>query len=525
MTPAPQRKKHSQARAPRATQGPPFELTLPWVVVAIAAVLIGLAWYFLEQERRIAGDWGYALDDSWIYAQMARNLATGHGFSFNPGEPVAGSTGPLYTFVLAFFYALFHEVVWSAKIFGVACQIGAGIALYLTALTLLPGRRLLALLAALLVVTSPPLVWGMLSGMEIPLYLLIVCAGLALYVRGKQTLAVLIWALGVWARPDGIFLVALGLIAPPRQAVRRVLVAAPVLLAYFGFNYMIGGHWMPQTVGAKAHFGVDLVGRTWNMMREWGALWGVPYRPTDQLEEPIVFLLLLLIGAALTWRRKPILLVYAIGFPIVLSLFREHSASHKRYILYVIPFAMLLVVIAIDAISRRWGEKRAPRIAALACAACLAWQASYLPHEADVYAWNVQNINKMQRLLGSFVKLVTQPGDVVATNDIGAIAYFGERKVVDLMGLVSPQRSLPDNLERYKPKLLLVFVTWFKNYAVPDPKTDNFLFYESDSTYRYELLAGVQLRKNTICASDRMTAYVRLGPDDPSPSQRFLYVY
>jgi hypothetical protein len=113
----------------------------------------------------------------------------------------------------------------------------------------------------------------------------------------------------------------------------------------------------------------------------------------------------------------------------------------------------------------------------------------------------------------------------VATNDIGAIAYFGERKVVDLMGLVSPRRSLPDNLERYKPKLLLVFVTWFKNYAVPDPKTDNFLFYEADSTYRYELLAGVQLRKNTICASDRMTAYVRLGPNDPSPSQRFLYVY
>jgi hypothetical protein len=47
---------------------------------------------------------------------MARNLATGKGFAFNPGEPVAESTGPLYTFILAFFYALFHEVVWSAKI-------------------------------------------------------------------------------------------------------------------------------------------------------------------------------------------------------------------------------------------------------------------------------------------------------------------------------------------------------------------------------------------------------------------------
>lgn len=527
MTPGNQRRKQSGARSGRSapTTGRPAELSLPWVVATIAAVVVALAWYFLTQELRIAEQWGYALDDSWIYAVMARNFATGHGFAFNPGEAVAGSTGPLYTFILAFFYALFHEVVWSAKIFGIVCQIGAGISLYFAALALLPGRRVLALLAALLVVTSPPLAWGMLSGMEIPLYLLLVCSGLALYFRGRQTLAVLLWSIGVWARPDGIFLLGLGLIAPPRQALRRVLVAAPILLAYFGFNHVIGGHWMPQTVGAKAHFGINLVGRTWNMMREWGALWGVPYRPTDQLEEPILFLLLLIVGAVLTWRRKPLLAAYAVGFPIALSLFREHSASHKRYILYVIPFAMLLAVMAIDAMSRRWGDRRAPKFAALACAGCLLWQASYLPHEADVYAWNVQNINKMQRLLGTFVKLVTKPGDVVATNDIGAIAYFGERKVVDLMGLISPQRSLPSNLELYKPKLLLVFVTWFKGYAVPDPKTDNFLFYDADSTYRYELLAGVQLRKNTICASDRMTVYERLGPGDPSPSRRFLYVY
>ena len=28
---------------------------------------------------------GFPLDDSWIHQVFARNLATGHGFSFNPG--------------------------------------------------------------------------------------------------------------------------------------------------------------------------------------------------------------------------------------------------------------------------------------------------------------------------------------------------------------------------------------------------------------------------------------------------------
>jgi hypothetical protein len=497
------------------------------VFLAIAVPVVLLAWFFLAQEKQIAGDWGYALDDSWIYAQMARNLATGHGFAFNPDEPVAGATGPLYTFLLAFFYLIFREVVWSAKVFGILCQIGAGLAIYGTMMALLPGRRMVAILTALLVVTSPPLLWGMLSGMEIPLYLLLVALGLFFYVRSRPLLAVLFWSIGVWVRPDGLFLVALGLVAWPREALRRLAVAAPVVLAFFGFNFLVGGSWMPQTVGAKAHFAVDLGYRTWNMMREWAALWGIPYRPTDTLEEPVVFLLLLLLGAAVTIRRWPLLAAYAIGFPIAMSLFREHSASHKRYILYVIPFAMILSVMAIDfvtrLISRKWAVANAHLVVPAAVAVCLVWQASYIPPKAEVYGWNVQNINKMQKLLGEFVKLVTKPGERVATNDIGAIGYFGERYVVDLMGLISPQRTLEENLEHYEPKLLLVFVTWFRDEAVPDPKSGNYLFYDADSTHRYELLAGIELKKNTICASNRMTAYVRLGPDEPSPTQRFLY--
>ena len=497
------------------------------VFLAIAVPVLLLAWYFLAQEKQLAGEWGYALDDSWIYAQMARNVATGHGFAFNADEPVSGATGPLYTFILALFYFIFREVNWTAKVFGILCQIGAGLAIYGTMMTLLPGRRVVAVLTALLVVSSPPLVWGMLSGMEIPLYLLLVCVGLYFYVRKRGVLAALVWSIGVWVRPDGLFLLALGLIAPPREALRRLAVAVPVVLAFLGFNHVVGGTWMPQTVGAKAHFAVDLGYRTYNMMREWAALWGIPYRPTDTLEEPVIFLVLLLAGAAVTIRRWPLLTAYAIGFPIAMSLFREHSASHKRYILYVIPFAMILTVMAIDfvtqLVSRKWSAVKTNLVAPAAIAGCLVWQAVYIPPKAEIYGWNVQNINKMQKLLGEFVKLVTKPGERVATNDIGAIGYFGDRYVVDLMALISPKRTLKENLEHYEPKLLLVFVSWFKDEAVPDPKTDNFLFYDADSTHRYELLAGIELKRNTICASNRMTAYVRLARDEPSPTQRFLY--
>ena len=62
-------------------------------------------------EHGIANLWGFSLDDSWIYATFAGNLATGHGYSFNPGETIGGATGPLYVFILAGLYKLFREVI------------------------------------------------------------------------------------------------------------------------------------------------------------------------------------------------------------------------------------------------------------------------------------------------------------------------------------------------------------------------------------------------------------------------------
>jgi len=88
-----------------------------FVVLAVAA---GCGW-LLHSEHVIAGQWGFSLDDSWIYATFARNLATGHGYSFNPGVPIGGATGPLYVFVLALLFFVFGTVIWPAKIFGIVC--------------------------------------------------------------------------------------------------------------------------------------------------------------------------------------------------------------------------------------------------------------------------------------------------------------------------------------------------------------------------------------------------------------------
>ena len=241
------------------------------------------AMLFLSREQSIAGSWGFSLDDSWIHAVFARNLATGHGFSFNPDEPVAGSTGPLYSLILAALYWVTKQMVWSAKVVGIACQAASAVFMARAAGRLSPGNRWTPLLCGLLVALSPSLTWASVSGMEISLYLLLVCAGLDFYLAGRQVAAAALWAVGVWVRPDGLLLILLSLVGPRSLLRRKLLIIAPIVAVYLAFNMAIGHTLLPQTVGTKAHFGFE-VARTMNLMREWGTLWGIPYHHDDQLE-------------------------------------------------------------------------------------------------------------------------------------------------------------------------------------------------------------------------------------------------
>src|ERR1700674_3879860 len=95
------------------------------LVVALAA-LPPLA-VFLLTEQRLAGAPGFPLDDSWIHLHFARNIAEGAGFSYNPGAPVAGSTAPLWTLLLALGVAAFGPSLALVKAIGVTTALAATI--------------------------------------------------------------------------------------------------------------------------------------------------------------------------------------------------------------------------------------------------------------------------------------------------------------------------------------------------------------------------------------------------------------
>ena len=67
----------------------------------MACALLPVLFYCWVEAAATRLDFGFPLDDSWIHLVFARNLATGHGLSFNPGDLVIGSTAPLWTALLS----------------------------------------------------------------------------------------------------------------------------------------------------------------------------------------------------------------------------------------------------------------------------------------------------------------------------------------------------------------------------------------------------------------------------------------
>ena len=499
-----------RAPARAADAGPPVARGRRDVAAIGLALALGLG-AFLLRERQLAGPVGAAafpLDDSWIHLQFARNLAEGHGFSYNPGVPVSGSTAPLWTLLLAGLFALLGaHAIW-VKLAGIALAFAAALLTRRLA-SHWTGDPDLGLLAAVLTALSGPMLWGALSGMEVTLAALLVTAALCVDGRGRDWASALLLGLAVLARPEALLVVPLLWLARPVTPLRTLtfaLVVGAVLAPWVVFNLATAGTPLPATAAAKIEGGLVgllsgtrepfrmlAVERPAKFVREWAEwLWVVN----------VLVPVLLLPGLVALWRRggraralpAAILLFHPLGMAL-LAPYRGPGFQSGRYSMHLLPLAMTATVAALTLVS--WPRVRAALAAGLAVAALVSAGLG-----ATRYGWAVQNIDAMQVRLGRWVARETKPEARVALNDVGAIAYLSRREVIDLMGLVTPEirpyrRDGDPGILRYLrrrcPDYLVVFPAWFPA-----------LVQEADF---FTPVYRIRLDHNTTAGADEMVVY------------------
>jgi arabinofuranosyltransferase len=465
--------------------------------VVIFAVLAAAAWGTGLEWRQTAP--GFPLDDTWIHLQFARNVAEGYGFSFNAGVPSSGSTAPLWTLVLSVPLLIGLGPVVSAKALGIVLVVITAVAA--ASLTRrLSGSAWAGLLAGVAVGITPRMAWAALSGMEVPLYAALVTLAMLLYVRAADTpSAGWLWAVAAglagWARPEtfvaGGLLVCAWLLGPARVPGTRRLVAgwwrAPAIFAlvvagFLAFNLVVGGRPLPNTYYAK-HYGMGTAvslaeGRLTDALLD-----AVRY-PVNLLGDSIRWQAShdgLLFGAALVGLLA---LAGALGSPapsggrallavLILSPIAKGLAAPQppllvhdgRYIAHLLVLGLVVCACGAAALARlsrpRW------LVPALAVAG-IAHVGGATFGAMRTYADEVQNINDLQVRTGRWLSAHTAPDARVATNDIGAIAFFSRRFILDTEGLVSPDAiwdkrmwRIDRFLIRSRPDVVVIFPDWY----------------------------------------------------------------
>src|SRR5882672_306645 len=179
--------------------------------ILVAGVLLLWAGAYLAASRRSAGELGFPLDDAWIHARIARNLANGHGFTFNPGEPTGASSAPLWTLLLAIPIALGIPIPWAGYVLGAASASALTCVVFVLARRL-TGEARLALVAALLIGCTHPFPWIVVSGMEPALAAALVVSILLLAHGGRPGACLALSVAAALTRPELIPLPALVLI-------------------------------------------------------------------------------------------------------------------------------------------------------------------------------------------------------------------------------------------------------------------------------------------------------------------------
>ena len=180
------------------------ELWAPRISVLVG-LLLACAYAFVG-----AGVGDFCLDDAWIHLAYAKSLRLGDGLSYNPGDWQTGFSSPLWVLMLAA-WPTGPEPVVSVKLLGALLHgatsgLAAGIALDLARARASVARPLpvlsIALLAGCLVATSPTLLQGASSGMEVPLTTCLLLACLRTSLREQWLLAGVLAFAAELARPE-----------------------------------------------------------------------------------------------------------------------------------------------------------------------------------------------------------------------------------------------------------------------------------------------------------------------------------
>ncbi len=423
----------------------------------------------------------FPLDDAWIHLDYARGLIREGTFSYNPGEPEAGFSSPLWvlaeTPVLAVCDALGVSPVMPVKALSLAFGVLAAWALARW-VGALGGGPLARGAAGWLLWSSPAWTFASLSGMEATLFATLILLALDRTTRCPGWGAGVLWALALWARPEAVVPGALALgwalwRHPRGPTLRMLLPPVAAGLVWAAWCLGVSGHPFPNTYAVKAFSGGGIGDSVAHLRRVFlagegpfrtalvalTALWGLRsvVREPARREPALVPMLAVLVSLGVVMDTHP--LSPAVRF------------FHTRYLLpFLVPLLAFGALGAEDLARRlrspgaRWGLTAALALGVLA-ASWTGWR-----DQRQSYRGHCREVREAHTLPALAVKAMLPAGATVATEAAGSLRFHlpPDRQVLDLLGLndhrIAWSAGDPEARSCYilgrRPDLLLIPESW-----------------------------------------------------------------
>jgi hypothetical protein len=473
-------------------------ILLIWVAITCAGV-IGI------NDGRLI----YALDDAYIHTAIAKNIVQYGLWGVTPYEWSSSSSSPLWTIVLSASFLIAGVRDWIPLALNIAASVGVLWVGYrlLTHQGVSQRGTFVVLLALIALLPLPTLI---LIGMEHPFHILLIslvvkqalpmlaASGRVRWLSHESLLLVVLVMLAMAARYESIFVIAIvgGLFYISRRPVYPVLLAAaasvPVVI-YGVISTAQGAMFMPNSLhlksGATRVFAGD---------RPLGQLSPDFMFEMLRIEAVITVLALLLLVAIILRARRTggamdrtvLITLIALGasFLHIVALGQGGIGWDTRYKAYVIT----LLIVALGAASqgqiaprtllqsaRTWaGARIAPVIALVVLLASVPLVKYAITNQTlafhgshEIYIQQVQ----MARFLDAYYA-----GETVAINDLGAVSYYGQSRLIDLIGLgnneytrglLTGQFSQPEYLATLAEKdlrIAVIYERWLLGNVPPD---------------------------------------------------------
>jgi hypothetical protein len=429
------------------------------LLLAFAAVAVLVRWV-------AAAVTGITFEDSLISLRYAENLASGHGMVYNPGERVFGASTPLYVLFLAGLARMGLPALGVAK---ALAALSDGVTLYLWGRWLfrVTGGGRAPLWFSLLFGLSPVIVLVSVSGMETSFALLLLSLAVLWTMEEREGTPWERWRVGLalgllmLVRPDGA-IAAVVLLGHTWWRTRRIpwraaLLAATILLPWLATAIWYYGTPIPNSIPAKA--AAYNLHRSSALPNLWAtlALMAPIREPWGRLLTNALLFPFLIVGVARAWRTptlRPLALLFGAWWAYLVlprtMLFPWYYPllTLPVYVLSALGFGATPATHAAESADATPAVGRLPRptwswaVVALLAVGLL----GYLHHEGQA-AQRVQRAElAVRKQIGLWLRENTGAGVRVALEPIGYVGYYSGRRILDEVGLVSPE-MIPLNRE------------------------------------------------------------------------------